>query len=132
MTAKEKPKVKPSNIRHKKVAELVEKGGSVGAAMRKAGYSKAYSKNPHKLTRSESWQELMEEYIPDSLLAEKHKALLTKTDKKSSEPETQAVSKGLDMAYKLKGKFAPEQHEHKVTAVRVIDYAKPKRIDTTS
>jgi hypothetical protein len=57
------------------------------------------------------------EQIPDSLLVEKHLALLNKTDKKynteglciSDEIDSQAVSKGLEMAYKVKGTFAPDK-----------------------
>ena len=59
--------------------------------------------------------------IPDDLLIEKHKALLnkeeviTKNNMTTGEIEviptgqidTQAVAKGLDMAYKLKGSYAP-------------------------
>ena len=122
MATKEKPKVKPDNIRQKKVAkEVVENGSSMGAAMRGAGYSEAYSKHPEKLKRTDSWQELMEEYLPDSLLAEKHEELLRKTDK-TGQVDAVAVPKGLDMAYKLKGKFAPEQVEHRITAVELIKY----------
>lgn len=61
--------------------------------------------------------------IPNDLLAERHLELLNKRDKfivKDSEgklfqevdmgPEVTAVSKGLDMAYKLKGSYAPEKN----------------------
>lgn len=59
--------------------------------------------------------------IPDELLAERHLELLNKREvyqigygeekewEVSDEPDTQAVSKGLDMAYKLKGSYAPEK-----------------------
>lgn len=61
--------------------------------------------------------------IPDVLLREKHLALLNKTDIKrtfdhttgewidieTGQVETNAVTKGLDMAYKLKGSYAPER-----------------------
>lgn len=54
--------------------------------------------------------------LPDELLAKKHLQLLNKTEKKfdsegnllSEEPETQAVSKALDMAYKLKGGYSEQ------------------------
>lgn len=57
------------------------------------------------------------EQIPDSLLVEKHLALLNKTDRKfnaegqctSEEIDAQAVGKGLEMAYKVKGTFAPDK-----------------------
>ena len=47
------------------------------------------------------------EQIPDSLLVEKHLELLNKTDENGI--DTQAVKSGLDMAYKLKGIYAPEK-----------------------
>lgn len=48
------------------------------------------------------------EQIPDSLLVEKHNALLKKIDDKG-DIDTQAVKAGLEMAYKLKGVYAPEK-----------------------
>ena len=48
------------------------------------------------------------EQIPDSLLVEKHNALLKKIDDKG-DIDTQAVKAGLEMAYKLKGSYAPEK-----------------------
>src|SRR3990167_9301423 len=46
--------------------------------------------------------------IPDELLTEKHLALLNKMD--GEDIDTFAVSKGLDLAYKVKGSYAPEKH----------------------
>ncbi len=46
--------------------------------------------------------------IPDKLLGEKHLLLLNKVDEKG-EIDVQAVSKGLDMGYKIKGAYAPEK-----------------------
>ena len=122
MAKKEKPKA-ITNIRQKKVAKeiLENRGTSVSKAMRNAGYSKAYSKNPQQLTTTKSWQELMNEYISDDLVAEKHNALLNKRDP-LGDIDTQAVKSGVDMAYKIKGKYAPEQIEHKITAVEIIRY----------
>jgi len=110
-------------LRQKKAfKEVAENGGNLGKAMRKAGYAEVTSKSPVKLTDSLGWQELMEKYLPDNLLAEKHLKLLNKTEKiikgtkilDTGEPETQAVSKGLEMAYKLKDKFQP-------TKIKLID-----------
>jgi len=110
------------NVKMEKVAkDVLENGGSIAPAMRKAGYSEAYSKNPHKITSSKSWQELMEQYLPDDLLASKHQELIMKTDE-HGEMDTQATKSGLDMAYKLKGKYAPEKHEHTVETIEVVKY----------
>lgn len=102
--------------------ELLENGGkSVSGAMRKVGYSKAYSKNPQLLTKTKSWQELMEQYIPEKLLAVKHSELLNKKefvvigrgkDREAfptGEIDADAVARGLDMGYKLRGKYKPTE-----------------------
>lgn len=54
--------------------------------------------------------------IPDELLAKRHIELLNKREYRTIEgesedigPETQAVSKGVELGYKLKGSFAPEK-----------------------
>lgn len=90
---------------------LKKPGAPLGEIMREAGYSEATSNLPQALTESNGWKELMEEYLPDKLLASKHKALLNKMDKEG-EIDTNAVGKALDMAYKLKGKNAPEKTIH--------------------
>lgn len=57
--------------------------------------------------------------LPDDLLEERHLELLNKREvikmfngegKVIDQPDTQAVSKGLEMAYKIKGSYAPEKH----------------------
>lgn len=48
------------------------------------------------------------ESIPDELITEKHLALLNKSDF-LGQIDVPAVSKGLDMAYKLKGSYAPDK-----------------------
>ena len=45
--------------------------------------------------------------IPDELLEQKHLELINKVDKEG-ELDVQAVSKGLDMAYKLKGAYGEQ------------------------
>lgn len=112
-------------------------GKPIGEAMREAGYSKSTSETPQRLTESKGFQQLMDEYLPDELLAEKHKELLTtpkkvrhyvKGDLESEyeELDTQAVSKGLDMAYKLKGSYAPEKKEIKGTISLTDLFSKSK------
>ena len=68
-------------------------------------------------------QKALADRLPDDLLEERHLELLNKREviviekdedgekiyKKLDQPETQAVTKGLDMAYKLKGSYAPEK-----------------------
>jgi hypothetical protein len=52
--------------------------------------------------------EAIADAIPDDLLVKKHLALLNKTDDKG-EIDVSAVSKGLDMGYKIKGSYAPDK-----------------------
>jgi hypothetical protein len=103
------------------IRNVVENGGNVSKAMRDAGYSPNTAHTPQKLTESDAWREIMDRVLPDDLLAEKHAALLNKKevkrtfdhdagewiDAETGDVDTQAVSKGLDMAYKLKGKYSP-------------------------
>jgi hypothetical protein len=104
----------------KKISENL---GNLGKTMREVGYAEATSLTPQNLTESKGWKELMHDELPDSLLAKRHRELLDKREihiikgKNGSEevevldtPDTQAVSKGLDMAYKIGDKYAPEKH----------------------
>lgn len=83
-TQKDKPikKYKTSQIvkdKQRKVMELMSENGrkmTMGKALRTVGYSKTVSLSPTKVTNTKSWQELLQEQLPDSLLAEKHNELL--------------------------------------------------------
>lgn len=139
-TPKVKAKKKISTVMEKQklvAKEFLENRGdtnSIGAAMVKVGYSKAYAKNPKQLMVSKSWAQLMDEYLPESLIAEKHQALLNKKEQivlrtgketeivVTDEIDANAVAKGIDMAYKIRGTYAPEKLEHKITAVEVVKY----------
>lgn len=88
----------------------------MGEVMREAGYSNTVSLKPKKLTSSKGWNELMEEYLPDSMLGERHKEFLMsekivrKWVKGEIEYETEETDpsavKALDMAYKLKSRYS--------------------------
>ena len=111
-------------IKQKLVAnKIVENHGNISKTMREVGYSYNTAKKPGNLTNSKGWNELMEEYFPDEHLAKRHKDLLdkeevvvknnNKTGKvdiiKTGQIDPQSVSRGLDMAYKLKNKYAPDK-----------------------
>lgn len=111
-----------STMKQKKVMKVLSDniGMPIGQAMRKVGYSKITSKTPQRLTNSKGWEELMEQHLPDKLLAAKHKELLMVPKKvrtfikgdlstEYEELDSNAVKAGLDMAYKLKGKYAAEK-----------------------
>lgn len=107
--------------KQKLVAQKVSKGMSIKGAMLEAGYSPSCARTS-KVTKMKGFKELMEKYLPDSLLMEKHQELLTVPKKirtyikgeitdEYEELDSQSISKGLDMAYKLKGAYAAEKHE---------------------
>lgn len=145
MAVKEKPKA-TTNVRQKKLAKAIveNRGKPIGKLIKEAGYSEAYSTNPNQLMKTKSWQQLMEEYLPDDLIAEKHQALLNKKEQiivrngKESEVivtdeiDANAVKAGVDMAYKIKGRYAPEKIEHTITAVKVVNYGSIDDGDNTT
>lgn len=113
---------KPTLRQRKAVKILVENGGkSVSAAMRQAGYSEETAKSPHKLTKSKSWQALMDEFLPQDLIARKHQELLEAEETifiprgkeilERKRPDHMARRAGIDMAHKLRGNYAPEKIE---------------------
>jgi hypothetical protein len=72
--------IKKQNLRAKAtVHKMVANGGkrrSLAQAMREAGYSESYARNPQKIKETKTWQEYLDEYIPDEQVAVAHKALL--------------------------------------------------------
>jgi len=100
-----------------------EHRGQISKAMAAIGYPVSVQDRPTTVTKTLSWRALMEEYMPQSLLAKRHMELLNKRDgefittgrgknKKVTFVErgvdTTAVSRGLEMAYKLRGSFVSE------------------------
>ena len=82
------------------VLEMVSRGERVnfGKAMKEVGYAPYYCKHPARIRDSKTWQMLMAEYFNDDLLTAVHLDLLTNKD-------WRARDKGLDKAYKLRGKY---------------------------
>ncbi len=89
------------------IKEMVENGSTAKAAIKKAGYSDAVSIAPTKITRTKSFQELLQKYLPENHVLKKHRQLLDKKDRKTKEIDTQAVGKALELAYKIGGRFGP-------------------------
>lgn len=49
---------------------------SVSKAMRESGlYAPSYTEQPQKLTQSKGWKELVEQHLPESFLAKRHRKL---------------------------------------------------------
>ena len=70
-------KAKKKILARKIVESLGKQKGqkSLSKAMKDAGYSKSYSHNPQQLEATKSFQELLSQYLPDSLLVESHQRL---------------------------------------------------------
>lgn len=67
-------------MRQRKAIKIaLENGGNVSKAMREAGYSKAMAKNPQKIKKSKTWQQLMDKFLPEQTVAEVHAQLLRST-----------------------------------------------------
>lgn len=100
-------------------ARITDNHGNVSKTMLEVGYSPNTAKKPSNLTESRGWKELVTEQLPDGYLLEKHRQFLEEPKKVSSfrkgEKETEieewtaTAVKALDMAYKLKGSYAPEK-----------------------
>ncbi len=143
----------------KAIEEIVENRGNVSQGMIKAGYSKKSAKNPKNLTESKAWDELMDTYLSDQELSEKHQALLNATgiahqvyplnvtDEQITEllkeancqvkrfmhsefqthvwyfaPDNRARKDALDMAYKLKGRYAESPDSVKPVTINFISF----------
>jgi len=74
-------KDKPSDIlRQTRLAKLIaENGGKtpIGKLMIQAGYAPGYARNPDKLKKTLSWEQLMQKNLPDDLISQKHNELLS-------------------------------------------------------
>ena len=120
----------------KAVQNVMENHGNVSKAMRDAGYSNETAKNPRNLTKSKSWEELLEEYFPDDKLARVgdegldatrtiSATVLVKSDNPNVKtkqanardvdfidvPDYQTRHKYYDTALKLKQKYPPEKKD---------------------
>lgn len=89
-------------LRHKivlkELSENIRNGMTMEQAQINAGYSESYAKTG-MLKATKSWQELLEQELPDSLLLKTHKGLIN--DRKN----WKARDQGLDKAYKLKKRY---------------------------
>lgn len=113
-----------------RVAEQVGNGGKVSVSKAMRGiYSPSVAKNPKKVTNTKGWNELMEKYLPDNHLGKKHREFLdgpriVRTFKKGEleieveETDPSAV-KALDIAYKIKGKYAEKDSGTKVLIINI-------------
>lgn len=119
----------------------------LGKIMVEEGYDETTAKKPMNMKKTKTWQELMDSYIPDTLVAKTHKELFSaamldhfvfpvnmddKLIKATIEsikgcklqkivhgekakhayywiPNTKARKDAVDLAYKIRGRFAPTE-----------------------
>jgi|SRR3990167_7351484 len=116
-------------------------GKPLGQIMLEAGYSQSTSKTPARLTKSKSWPELLEKGLPDKKLLKRHNELLDKKETiaigkpgerevlTTDQPDSSAVARGLDMAYKLKNKYPVDRDSGNtnIAIVNVIRFDKEQK-----
>ena len=112
-----------ATMRQKRAAKILagNVGKSVGQAMREAGYSEVTADTPSKLTKSKSWKELMDEFLPKDKVARVHAELLDAEDIviikhkgkiiRERVPDNSTRKGAVDMSYKLRGEYAPDRFE---------------------
>ncbi len=115
-----------ATLKQKKAVEkiLENTGKPMGDILREVGYSEGTAVNPQQVTNSKGWKELMEEYLPDDLLAKVHQEGLEAykveagvriggregiAAEATEIPDFSTRHKYLDSAYKLKGAYAPDK-----------------------
>lgn len=115
-------KIKP---RHRAVLnEMQKNGGKITKAMIAMSYSEKYADQKAKtLTTSKSFQALLDEHLPEDLVAERHLELLNKRSRRNVRnkqgdiieydvddgPDTSSVTKALEMAYRLRGAYKKDE-----------------------
>ena len=123
--------------RHRIAFKAIIKGASVKDAMLKAGYSASTATKSYKLTKTKSWQALMDKYLPDSLLSKVHNEGLHATQfvprgigKGATElvevPDQSTRHKYLKTAYDLKGRIKPSETASGTTSNTLIVITTPQ------
>jgi hypothetical protein len=96
---------------------------SLSKAMREAGYSPTYAKNPHLFKSTKKWSNLISNTIPEAMAVEQLKKLILAPIRRrqyvkgeiiweTEELDGNAIAKGLDLYFKITGKY--HQNEEKV------------------
>ena len=98
--------------------EVMEKRGNVSKAMLKAGYPPATAKNPANLTKSKSWQELMDKYLPEEKLLKVGQDGLKAVNDKGKK-DFSVRHKYYETGLKLRNKLKDNSQENKTLIVMV-------------
>jgi hypothetical protein len=125
----------PIKHRHRMVLKHMSEGATMTGAMVATGYTPSSASNTVALQNTRSWQALMEEQLPDSLLALRHRELLDKREVHTRYigkgkrgrfesvdlgPDVASVARGLELAYKIKGKAREEGAPPKVNTYNLF------------
>lgn len=112
-----KPKARIKKVFEKTFENL---GKPIGQIMREEGYSDNVANNPKNVTESKSWEMLLDEYIPESLVLKTHKEAFEanrvvsartmgnadeRTDDFIDVPDWQTRTKAVELGYKVRGKL---------------------------
>jgi len=109
-------------IKQKLAAQkILENHGNISRAMLEVGYSPATAKTPQNLTQSKGWNELIEKYLPDDKLLQKHDEALeatktvsaVKTSRDATADSTDFIDvpdyptrlRAVELGYKVKGRL---------------------------
>lgn len=88
-------------------------GKPVSKAMLDAGYTPSTSEQPQRLTNSKGFQELMDTYLPDAVVLQKHAEALEANKWNDFTGEREADHairlKAVDLNYKVKGRYINNQ-----------------------
>lgn len=106
--------------RQKKVLEKVGQGLSVSKAMREAGYSETYSKNPQRVRETKTFQEIFSKTITDELITKATKQLVNYRQPVTYEFPASLTEKEVHDVMRKHG-FKKNQYFHKlVKEIRII------------
>jgi hypothetical protein len=141
---KEKKKRRPPRVdilpKHRKVLEELQKPenkGYLSKAMIAASYSRRYAETKSiALKGSRSFQALLDEHLPEDLVAVRHRELLNKRARRNvydnkgniieygvdDGPDTSAVTKAIEMAYKLRGVYSKDDAPKQATVTYNLFY----------
>jgi hypothetical protein len=87
-------------------------------SIREQRYNLRAQKLALKAESFERFKELQAQYLSNEYLIKKHRDLLDVSDE-NGKIDPSAVSKGLDLAYKLKGVYAPTKNENQNLNVNI-------------
>ena len=121
---------------HRQIYQFYKDQGfkNLGKAIRRTGvYSEDVAKRVNIITKSQSWQKLMDEQMPEEMVAQRHAEVINKrsyrTVKDASGNEVEVDNgpdpiavKGIEMAYKLRGAFKEKEKEAPSTVMYNLFY----------